>query len=86
MAHELVHIVHRDVIVMTIAGFVATIAGLLIRIDAYGGIVARGRNGGEAGAFAVIMLVSVAVYVISFLLLGRCRATASTRPTAPRRA
>jgi heat shock protein HtpX len=85
MAHELGHIVHRDVIVMTIAGFIATIAGLLIRINAYGGISRGGRNGGGASAFAVIMLVSVAVYVISFLLLralSRYREYAADRAAA----
>jgi heat shock protein HtpX len=70
---------------MTIAGFIATIAGLLIRINAYGGISRGGRNGGGAGAFAVIMLVSVAVYVISFLLLralSRYREYAADRAAA----
>jgi heat shock protein HtpX len=70
LAHELSHIANRDVVVMTIASFLATVAGLLIRWGIYAGQFGGGRRNDNAFAvFAVVLLVSVAVYVISFLLL-----------------
>jgi heat shock protein HtpX len=69
LAHELSHIANRDVVVMTIASFLATVAGLLIRWGIYAGQFGGRRNGNAFAMFAVVLLVSVAVYVISFLLL-----------------
>jgi heat shock protein HtpX len=69
LAHELSHIANRDVVVMTIASFLATVAGLLIRWGIYAGQFGGRRNGNAFAMFAVVLLVSIAVYVISFLLL-----------------
>ena len=71
LAHELSHIANRDVVVMTIASFLATVAGLLVRWGVYTGSFGGGRrqNGNAAAAFLLVLLVSVVVYVLSFLLL-----------------
>ena len=84
IAHELSHIANRDVVVMTIAGFLATVAGLLVRMGVYSGVGGRGGKNGFA-LFAVVILVSVAVYVLSFLLLralSRYREFAADRGAA----
>src|SRR5499427_9861286 len=76
LAHEMSHVAHKDVVVMTIASFVGILAGLLIRFAFYGELFGgggRGRggnnNGGALPVLAVIMLVSIVVYAISFLLI-----------------
>lgn len=86
IAHELAHIANRDVIVMTVAGFLATVAGLLIRFGFYSGL-AGGRNSRDnsAAIFAVVLVASVVVYVLSFLLLralSRYREYAADRGAA----
>ena len=84
IAHELSHIANRDVVVMTVAGFLATVAGLLVRMGVWGGMGGRGNKNGVA-VFAVVMVVSVVVYVLSFLLLralSRYREFAADRGAA----
>lgn len=85
VAHELAHIGNRDVIVMTVAGFLATVAGLLIRFGLYSGMVGgRGRDN-SAVVFLAVVVVSVIVYVLSFLLLralSRYREYAADRGAA----
>ena len=64
IAHELAHIKNRDVAVMTIASFLSTIAFLIVRWGwLFGG---RNRNGAPV---IVAILVSLVVWVISFLLI-----------------
>ncbi|NNN15740.1 MAG: zinc metalloprotease HtpX [Acidimicrobiaceae bacterium] len=72
LAHELSHVAHRDVAVMTIASFLGMVAGLLTRLAYYamwftGGD--REGNNNAAGAEIAIMLVSAIVYAVSFLLI-----------------
>ncbi|MGH2731803.1 MAG: M48 family metalloprotease, partial [Actinomycetota bacterium] len=91
LAHELSHIAHRDVAVMTIASFLGVLAGLVTRLGLYsgmyGGFGSRrddDRDGG-APAFLIILLVSVAVYALSFLLtraLSRYRELSADRSGA----
>jgi heat shock protein HtpX len=85
IAHELAHIANRDVIVMTVAGFLATVAGLLIRFSFYSGMAGgRGRDN-SAVVFLAVVVVSVVVYVLSFLLLralSRYREYAADRGAA----
>jgi heat shock protein HtpX len=75
IAHELSHVAHKDVQVMTIASFLAIVAALLIRIAFYGELFGggRGRGGNNNQNAAVVMLalmaVSIVVYAISFLLI-----------------
>jgi len=85
IAHELAHIANRDVIVMTVAGFLATVAGLLIRFGFYSGLGSRNSRDNSAAIFAVVLVASVVVYVLSFLLLralSRYREYAADRGAA----
>jgi heat shock protein HtpX len=88
LAHELSHVANRDVVVMTIASFLATVAGLVMRIGLYGGMMGGGRrddNNNAALMFLVVLVVSVVVYVLSFVLLralSRYREFAADRGAA----
>ena len=90
IAHELSHVAHKDVMVMTIASFLAIIAGLLIRFSFYGELFGGGRRGGNNNQSAlpillIIMAVSIVVYAISFLLtrlLSRYRELSADRSGA----
>jgi heat shock protein HtpX len=89
LAHELSHVAHKDVQVMTIASLLAIVAGLLVRFAFYSEIFGGGRRGGNNNQAALliplIMLVSVIVYAISFLLirtLSRYRELAADRSGA----
>jgi heat shock protein HtpX len=93
LAHELSHVAHRDVAVMTIASVLGVIAGLITRLAFYsemfgGGYGGRGRNNNnDNGALVVlgVMLVSMIVYAISFLLtraLSRYRELSADRSGA----
>jgi heat shock protein HtpX len=89
LAHELSHVAHRDVAVMTIASFLGVVAGLVSRFAFYSEIFGGNRNnndnGGGAAMVAVVMLVSIAVYAISFLLtrtLSRYRELSADRSGA----
>lgn len=80
MAHELAHVMHRDVAVMTIASFFASIAALILQFGFFFG----GDDDESPGIFALI-LASMAVYVISFFLmqaLSRQREFAADRGAA----
>lgn len=83
IAHELSHIANRDVAVMTIASFLATVAGLLIRISLY---TRMDRNRDNAAIiFLAVVVASVVVYVLSFILLralSRYREFAADRGAA----
>lgn len=86
LSHELSHVAHRDVTVMTIASFVGVLAGFLTRMALYSGMGnRRGSNNGGAPVVLVITLVSVVVYALSFLLtraLSRYRELAADRAGA----
>jgi heat shock protein HtpX len=90
LAHELSHVAHRDVAIMTIASSLGVIAGLLTRVMFYAGLFGGGRGGNRNGQQLVliemaIMLVSIVVYAISFLLtraLSRYRELAADRSGA----
>lgn len=68
LAHELSHVAHRDVTVMTIASFTAILAGFMVRMAMWGGM-SRGRDNNSAVIGLVVMLVSVLVYAVSFVLI-----------------
>jgi heat shock protein HtpX len=92
LAHELTHIINRDMLVMTIAAFFAMVAGLIVRNFFFfgggfgGGYGRRSNNNDNGGAvLAMILLVSIVVYAISFLLiraLSRYRELAADRGSA----
>ncbi len=93
LAHELSHVAHRDVAVMTIASSLGVLAGLLTRVMLFSAIFGGGGRGGgrNQGAGQIVllemavMLVSIIVYAISFLLtmaLSRYRELAADRSGA----
>jgi heat shock protein HtpX len=94
LAHEMSHVAHRDVAVMTIASFIGIIAALLVRFGFYselfgGGGRGRGggnnNNGGALPVALIMMLVGMVTYAISFLLirlLSRYRELAADRAGA----
>src|ERR1700728_1230335 len=77
LAHEISHVAHRDVAVMTIASTLGVIAGLTTRMMMYAGLFGGlgGRGGNNQGGQQLVliemavMLVSIVVYAISFLLI-----------------
>jgi heat shock protein HtpX len=83
MAHELAHVKHRDVLIMTIASFFASLAAIILQFGFFFG----GGHGGddENPSFLVILLVSFVVYIVSFFLmmaLSRYREFAADRGAA----
>jgi heat shock protein HtpX len=85
MAHELTHVQNRDVMVMTIASFFATVAAYIVQFGFFFGGGGMGGNDDDSPSMAVVILVSVVVYVISFLLLqalSRYREFAADRGAA----
>ena len=83
LAHELAHIRHRDVAIMTIASFFASIASMILQ---FGFLFGGGSDSDEDGpGFLAVLLVSLAVYVVSFFLmqaLSRYREFAADRGAA----
>ena len=86
LAHELSHIGNRDVLIMTLAGFFAMVAGLLTRFAMYGGMFGGGRSRDNGPpVWLIVLAVSVVTYVISYLLiraLSRYREFAADRGAA----
>jgi heat shock protein HtpX len=91
LSHELSHVAHRDVAVMTFASFLGMVAGLITLFAFYSGLFGGGygrrddRDNNGAAMVVVIMLVSVVVYAISFLLtraLSRYRELSADRSGA----
>ncbi len=67
LGHELSHIKNRDVAVITISSFLATVAWFLMRWAMFAGMFGERREGGNA--WFIIFLVSAIVWFISFLLI-----------------
>jgi heat shock protein HtpX len=91
IAHEMSHVAHKDVAVMTIASFLGIIAGLLVRFAFYGQLFGGGgrsnndNNGGGAIVLLAMLAVGIVVYAVSFLLirlLSRYRELAADRAGA----
>jgi heat shock protein HtpX len=68
MAHELAHVKNRDVLIMTLASFFASVAAMITQFGFYFG-GAFGGDDDEGPGFLVVLLVSFVVYVVSFFLM-----------------
>jgi len=82
MAHELAHVKNRDVMVMTVASFLSTLAFMVVR---WGWLFGGGRNRQSGGGVVVAILVSLVVWIVSFVLiraLSRYREYAADRGAA----
>ena len=88
LAHELSHVAHRDVLVMTLASSAGIVAGMLTRGAQYGAIFGRrsnDNNGAGAIGFLIALVISLIVYAVSFLLtrlLSRYRELSADRAGA----
>ena len=85
LAHELTHVAHRDVAVITVASFLGVVAGLMMRLTLYSQAFGRRRDQNTTMVLIATMAVSVVVYSISFLLiraLSRYRELAADRDGA----
>jgi len=75
LAHEMSHVAHKDVAVMTVASLLGIVAALMVRFAFYselfgGGGRGRGGNNNQNGLLIIpIMLLSIVVYAVSFLLI-----------------
>ncbi len=68
LAHELTHVKNRDMMVMTIATFLSSIAQIMVQwLPFFGGGSSRDRDSGSN--FIVLFLVSLAVWIVSFILI-----------------
>jgi heat shock protein HtpX len=79
MAHELTHVINRDVMVMTLAGFFASLASLILQFAFFFG---GGGDGEEEQDIFIVVIASMIVYAVSFLLmraLSRYREFAADR-------
>jgi len=92
LSHELSHVAHRDVAVMTIASFLGILAGLVTRMLTWGVLLGGGRGGrnNQGGSPLIVvelaaLLFAAVIYLISFLLvraLSRYRELAADRSGA----
>jgi heat shock protein HtpX len=87
LAHELSHVANRDVLVMTVASFFATLAGLLTRFGLYSGMFGggRSRDNNSVPVWLIVLLVSVVTYFLSQILIlaiSRYREYAADRGSA----
>jgi heat shock protein HtpX len=83
MAHELAHVKNRDVMIMTIASFFASVASMILQFAFFFG--GGGDDDDGALPFFVIIIASFLVYIISFFLmlaLSRYREFAADRGAA----
>jgi heat shock protein HtpX len=69
MAHELTHVKNRDVMIMTVASFFASIAATITQFGFFFGGFGGGDDDGDGPGFAIVLLVSFLVYIVSFFLM-----------------
>ncbi|MEA2289813.1 MAG: heat shock protein HtpX [Solirubrobacteraceae bacterium] len=84
LAHEISHVINRDVMIMTLASFFASIASMIVQFGFFFG-GGQSDDDDEGPSFMVVILVAMAVYVVSFFLmqaLSRYREFAADRGAA----
>jgi heat shock protein HtpX len=70
MAHELTHVKNRDVLIMTVASFFAALASMIVQFGFFfGGGGGYSDGDDDNPSFAVVLLVSFVVYILSFFLM-----------------
>ena len=67
IGHELTHVRSRDVLVLTLASLFSTVAWYLVQFGFFGGLQTRNRN--SAGSGAIVLVVAVVTWVVSFLII-----------------
>lgn len=67
IAHEIAHVRNRDVLVMTVAGFLTVVAQLIFRLVLWGG--GRSSRDRRGGGLMLVLLVSLVVWIVGQLLL-----------------
>jgi len=67
IGHELSHVRSRDVLILTLASVFSTVAWYLVRFGLFGGLQTRNRN--TAGTSAIVLLVAITTWVVSFLII-----------------
>src|SRR5437764_2328872 len=85
LAHELTHVQNRDVMVMTLASFFASVASFIVQMGFWFGGAFGGDDDDNGPGFIVVILVSAVVYMVSFVLLqalSRYREFAADRGSA----
>jgi heat shock protein HtpX len=83
MAHELTHVKNRDVMIMTLASFFASVSAMMMQ---FGFFFGGGDSDDDGGLpFIVVLLASFVVYILSYFLmlaLSRYREFAADRGSA----
>jgi heat shock protein HtpX len=84
MAHEITHIVNRDVAIMTLASFFASLASMIVQFGMFfgGGFGGGYSDDDDNPSIMVVILVGAVVWVVSFFLmrmLSRYREFAADR-------
>ena len=88
LAHELAHVAHRDVLVMTLAASAGIVTGMVLRGAQFGGFGmfgGRDRNSNALPVWLLVLVASLVVYAVSFLatrLLSRYRELSADRAGA----
>src|SRR5438477_167649 len=85
LGHELTHVANRDVMVMTLASFFASIASFIVQMGFWFGGFGGGDDDDNGPSWIVVILVSAIVYMVSFVLLqalSRYREFAADRGSA----
>ena len=87
LAHELSHVKNRDVAVITIASFLATVAQFMMNSAMFGGMYGgtQQRDRGRGPGIILILVVSAIIYFVGMLLvrmLSRYREYAADRGSA----
>lgn len=85
IAHELAHIAHRDVTIMTLASFFSMVAGMLVRFGIYSNMGSRNRDSNGTPVWLIVIVVSIVTYVLSYILImaiSRYREYAADRGAA----